>query len=140
MAKTAAQAAANWSGSGARAQADYVAGVTATTKDWAGLTTAAVPRMVAGVNAAAANGRIQAGINRGGTQYWKSQTEKKAANYANGFAQGGSNYSAAAAKFIPAIANIVQGLPPRGDIMANLQRVQGLALGLHQLKGTLGAR
>ncbi len=38
------------------------------------------------------------------------------------------------------IANIVQSLPPRGDIMQNLQRVQALALGLHQLKGQLGAR
>jgi hypothetical protein len=96
--------------------------------------------MVAGFNDAANSGRIAAGLQRGGTPYWKAQSQAKSGAFSLGIQNGGSNYSAAAQKFMPAIANIVQSLPPRGDIMQNLQRVQALALGLHQLKGQLGAR
>lgn len=117
-----------------------MAGIQGTTKDQAALAVAAIPRMVAGFNDAANSGRIAQGLTRRGTPYWKSQSEAKAPSYSLGITNGQGNYGAAAAKFIPAIQSIVNGLPPRGDIMQNLQRVQGLALGLHQLKGSLGAR
>lgn len=138
--KTAATAAANWTGSAPRATTAWSEGINATTKDQAALAVAAIPRMVAGFNDAANSGRIAAGLQRGGTAYWKSQSVAKSGAYSLGIQNGGNNYSAAAQKFMPAIANIVASLPPRGDIMQNLQRVQALALGLHQLRGQLGAR
>lgn len=138
--KTAQVAAANWSGASGRASTAYTEGVQSTTKDQAALAVAAIPRMVAGFNQAATNGSIAAGLQRGGTAYWKSQTQAKVSNYTNGYSAGANNYAAAAAKFLPAINNIVAQLPPRGDINQNIERVRTLALGLHSLKGQLGAR
>lgn len=137
--KNAQTAAANWTAAGPRAQTAWVQGIQSTTKDQAALAVAAIPRMVAGFNDAANSGRIAAGLTRRGTPYWKSQSEAKAAAFGLGISNGGNNYAAAANKFMPAIEQIVGSLPPRGDIMQNLQRVQGLALGLHARKGTLGA-
>jgi hypothetical protein len=96
--------------------------------------------MVQGFNEAAASGSISAGINAVGTAGWKAATKAKVGNYTTGFTAGASRYSQAAAKFIPAINAGVASLPPRGDINANLQRANSLALYLHGLKGTLGAR
>ena len=138
--KTAQQAATNWQNSAGRAQTDYVAGVQATTKDQAALAIAAGPRYIQGVQDAYASGRWQAGVSRGGTPYWKSQTEKKANNYGTGYSAGVSNYTAAAQKVMGAIAQGVANLPPRGDINANLQRSASLAMYLHGLKGQLTAR
>lgn len=138
--KSAATAAANWQGSSGRATTDYVAGVTGTTKDQAGLAVAAGSRYIQGVQDAYASGRWAAGIQRGGTAYWKSQTEKKSSNYSSGYAAGVSNYQAAAQKVMAAIAQGVANLPPRGDINQNLQRSASLATYLHSLKGQLGAR
>lgn len=138
--KSAQTAAANWTASAPRAATAWVEGINATQKDQAQLAIAAIPRMVAGFNDAANSGRIAAGLARGGTPYWKSQSQAKQGAFSLGIQNGGTNYTNAANKFMPAIANIVQSLPPRGDIMQNLQRVQALALGLHQLKGQLGAR
>lgn len=138
--KTAAAAAANWSGASGRASTAYTEGVQSTTKDQAALAVAAIPRMVSGFNQAAANGTIASGLMRGGTAYWKSQTQAKVSNYTNGYSAGANNYAAAANKFLPAIANIVSQLPARGDINQNIERVRTLALGLHSLKGQLGAR
>lgn len=138
--KTAQTAAANWTGASGRATTAYSDGVASTQKDQAALAVAAIPRMVQGFNDAAASGRIAAGLMRGGTGYWKQQTEAKKTNYSGGYAAGANNYAAAASKFMPAIANIVQQLPARGDINQNIERVRTLALGLHSLKGQLGAR
>jgi len=140
MAKTAQTAATNWSGSSSRAATAYNEGVQSTTKDWASLASAAVPRMVQGFNEAANSGRISQGINAIGTGGWKAATQAKSNNYITGFQAGANNYSAAAAKFMPAIASGVASLPQRGDINQNLQRANALALYLHGLKGTLGAR
>ena len=77
---------------------------------------------------------------RGGTGYWKSQTEKKSANYGVGFAAGAAAQAAAIQKIMQALATGVANLPPRGDINQNIQRSASLALYLHGLKGQLGAR
>ena len=138
--KTAQQAATNWQNSSGRATTDYVAGVQSTTKDQAGLAVAAGARYIQGVQQAYASGRWAAGLTRGGTAYWKSQTEKKAVNYGAGYAAGVGNYSTAATKVMAAIAQGVNNLPPRGDLSMNLQRSASLATYLNGLKGTLGAR
>lgn len=138
--KTAQQAATNWQNSGTRASTDYVAGVQGTTKDQAALAVAAGPRYIAGVTDAYNSGRWAAGLTRGGTPYWKQQTEKKASNYTTGYSAGASNYQAAATKVMQAIATGVANLPARGDINQNLQRANSLATYLHGLKGQLTAR
>jgi hypothetical protein len=138
--KTAAQAAQNWSGSSARAQSAFVAGVQSTTKDQAALAVAAQARLVQGFNDAVNSGRWARGVQRGGTGYWKSQTEAKAANYGVGFAAGANNFQAAITKIIQLEQSVVSSLPARGDINANLQRANAFALAMHQAKGTLGAR
>ena len=138
--KTAQQAQTNYQNSSGRAQADYVAGVTSTQKDQAALAVAAGARYIQGVQDAYANNRWQNGLLRGGTAYWKQQTEKKASNYGTGITNGASNYGVAAQKVMAAIAQGVANLPPRGDINQNLQRSASLATYLHGLKGQLGAR
>jgi hypothetical protein len=137
--KTAAQAAANWQAAAPRAATAWNEGIQATTKDQAALAAAAQPLWLAGVQAAYAANRFANGVTRRGTAYWKAQSTAKAGNYQTGYGAGANNYSAAAQKILAAEAQIVSSLPPRGDITANLQRVQQLDMALHQLKGTLGA-
>jgi hypothetical protein len=138
--KSVQQATQNYTGSAGRAATDWQQGIQNTQKDQAQLAVAAIPRMVAGFNDAAASGRIASGLTRGGTAYWKQRSLLKASNYQAGITQGQDNYAAAAAKFMPAIQNGVNSLPARGDINQNLQRSAALALYLHGLKGSLGAR
>lgn len=133
--KSPQQGATNYAGSASRAQQAWVAGITSTQKDQAALAAAAQPRWLAGVQDAAANNRFANGVTRRGTNYWRSQSEAKAANFATGITAGQSNYASAAAKLYPAIQNIVNGLGPRGDILTNLDRSRQLALALHQAKG-----
>lgn len=138
--KSAATAAANWTGSQARAQTAFVAGVQGTQKDQAGLAVAAQARLVQGFMDAVNSGRWARGVQRGGTAYWKQQTEAKANNYGTGFGAGATNFSTAIGKILAAESQIVASLPARGDINANLQRANAFALSMHQLKGSLGAR
>jgi hypothetical protein len=79
------------------------------------------------------------GVNRVGTNGWKQATEAKSANYGVGFSAGANNFNSAIAKVINALQSGVSSLPPRGDINANLQRANALALYMHGLKGQLGA-
>ena len=137
--KTAAQALARWQAqAGAAAQA-WNEGIQSSQKDQAALAAAAQPRYLAGVQDAVANNRFANGVTRRGTGYWKSQSTKKSANYSVGYTAGADNFSSAIGKVINAEANLVSALPPRGDINQNLQRSQQMALGLHALKGQLGA-
>ncbi len=133
--KSAATAQANWQGASGRAGSAWVQGIQSTTKDQAALAAAAQPRWLQGVQDAAANNRFAAGVQRRGTGYWKSQSEAKSANYTGGYAAGANNYGSAIGKLMNDMPNIVAALPPRGDINANLQRVQQLDLALHQNKG-----
>lgn len=137
--KTAQQAAQNWQNAAGRATTDYVAGVQNTSKDQAALAVAQQAALLNNFTQAVNSGRWAAGVQRRGTAYWKSQTEKKSVNYSAGYTAGAPNYTAAAAKVMAAIAQGVANLPPRGDINQNLQRVQSLDLYLHSLKGQLGA-
>ena len=137
--KTAQQAAANWIGSAGRAQADWQAGVQNYSGDWAGATTRQQNVMLQNVTAAISNGSWANGVNRVGTQGWKSRTVDKATNYATGFQAGASRQASAIAKIIQAEINIVGALPPRGTYDQNKLRATAVMDGLHALKGTLGA-
>lgn len=137
--KTAQQAAANWVNSAGRAATDWQEGVNNYSGDWAGATTRQQSVMSNNWNASVANGTWANGVNRVGTQGWKSATTSKAANYSTGFQAGASKQAAAISKILAAEANIVGSLPPRGDYNANKARATAVMDGLHALKGTLGA-
>lgn len=133
--KTAQQAAQNWQNASGRATTDYVAGVQSTQKDQAQLAVAQQAALLNNFTQAVTSGRWAAGVTRRGTPYWKAQTEAKSANYSQGYAAGANNFTSAMNKLIPAIAQGVQSLPPRGDINQNLQRSAALAIYLHNNKG-----
>src|ERR1700752_1602548 len=135
--KSAAQAAANWSGAASRAQTDWVAGINSTQKDQAALAAVAQPAWLAGVQDAAANNRFANGVTRRGTGYWKSQSEAKAANYVQGYTAGAQNFSSAIGKIMNDMPNLVAALPARGPAGSpqNLNRVTQLDQALHQRRG-----
>lgn len=79
--KSPTDAGAAWQGGVSAGGANYSKGV-AGTSDWAGPAIAAKARRDAGLQAAIANGTIDAGIQRTGTQGWKAAaTGKGAANF-----------------------------------------------------------
>lgn len=137
--KTAQQAAQNWVNSAGRAATDYQAGVQAYNGDWAAATTAQQNVMVTNYNTSVTSGLWASKVNQRGTTGWKNATLAKVQNYSTGFQAGAANQAASIAKIIQAEANIVQGLPPRGDYTQNKQRMIDVVDGLHALKGQLGA-
>jgi hypothetical protein len=137
--KTAQQAQQNWSGSAGRAATSYQQGIEGYTGDWAGATTAQQAAMLQGVQQAVTSGLWAARVNAVGTSGWKAATVAKIGNYSTGFTAGATKFNAAITKIIAAEANIVPGLPPRGDFNANLTRMTAFSQAMHALKGTLGA-
>ena len=137
--KTAAQAAAAWAGSAGRAATNYGEGVNSYSGDWAGATTRQQSVMQTNWQQAVSSGRWANGVNATGTQGWKSATQAKTSNYTTGFSAGAAKQSVAIGKIMNFLGSAVPALPPRGDINANLQRANALALALHQQKGSLGA-
>lgn len=137
--KSAATAAQNYVNSAGRAGTAWTEGIQGTTKDQAALAVAQQATLLANFNQAVSSGRWAAGVQRRGTAYWKSQSLAKSANYNNGITAGQSNFQSAIGKILQAEASIVSSLPARGDINQNLQRANAFALGLHALKGQLGA-
>ena len=129
----------NWSGSQARAQAAYSAGVQAYSGDWAGATVAQQGAMLQNLTQAVTSGRWSQGVQRRGTQGWKAATEAKQANYSTGFSAGANAYNASAQKIGSALQSIVPSLPPRGTFEQNKLRSTSLMDQLHALKGQLGA-
>ena len=137
--KSAQQAAANWVASQGRATQAYSDGVAAYNGDWAGATSRQQSVMQANLNDAINSGRWAAGVNRVGTQGWKTQTEAKKGNFSTGFSAGAARQAAAAAKIQAALANIVPNLPARGTYEQNKIRSTTLMDALHAQRGQLGA-
>lgn len=137
--KTAQQAAQAWSGSAGRAATNYSEGVANFSGDWAGATTRQQAVMQTNWQQAVSSGRWAAGVNNTGTQGWKSATQAKTANYSTGFQAGAAKQAAAITKIMNFLGSAVPSLPQRGDVNANLQRANALALALHAQKGNLGA-
>ena len=125
----------DYQNSSGKAQTNWLAGIQQTQKDWAALTTAAIPRMVSGFNTAAGNGTIATGIARGGTQNWRTKAEQKQAAFGTGITNGAAAYGVAAGKLYAFYQSAIPGLPARGDITQNLNRANQLALLAHQNKG-----
>lgn len=137
--KTAQQAQQAYRDSIGRATTNFGEGVNAYQGDWAGRTTAQQAVMLQNLTQAVNSGDWASGVQRVGTQGWKSRTQAKLANYGVGLNAGASRFDSAIAKIIQAEANIVGSLPPRGTFEQNKQRATALMDALHALRGQLGA-
>lgn len=138
MAKTLASTVNKWKTNSSAATQTYADGIQSTQIDVMGRAIAAAPDAVRNYNEALSSGRWAAAINAsGGTANWKSQSQKKSANYGVGIAAGADKFQAAMGKLLPAIDGIVSSLPARqpGNVQANIQRVAQLATALHARKG-----
>ena len=130
----------DYANSTTKAGTNWTAGINAPNVDWAGPAVASVPRMVAGFNAAAANGTIAAGINNAGNAKWRSRSEAKVASYTAGITAGAGAYGVSAGKLYNFYTSAIPSLPSRGDINQNLTRANTLALALHQARGQFSGR
>jgi hypothetical protein len=122
-----------------RGTSNFVSGVQGFSGDWAGRTTAQQSTMQQNLNTAISSGRWAQGVNRVGTNGWKSATEAKSANYGVGVNAGVPKFNSSISKILQAEGNIVGSLPPRGTYEQNKARATAVMDGLHALKGTLGA-
>lgn len=137
--KTPQQAAQAWRESAGRAAQNFEQGVTGYSGDWAGATTRQQAVMVSNYTQAVNRGDWAQGVNRVGTNGWKSRTQAKIGNYTTGFSAGADRQQAAISKILAAESNIVGSLPPRGTYEQNKARATAVMDGLHSLKGQLGA-
>lgn len=137
--KTAQQAAEAWAQSAGRAATNWTAGVQAYSGNWADATTRQQATLLANLNDAINSGRWANGVQRIGTNGWKSATQAKAGNFSTGFSAGASRQASAIGKILQAEANIVNSLPPRGTFEQNKARATAVMDQLHALRGQLGA-
>ena len=129
----------NWTGSAGKATTNYQAGVESYSGDWVNATLSQQATMQANWLASLANGTWANGVQNKTTQGWKNDTVAKMANFGVGFQAGANRYAAAAAKLQPFMQQAVASLPARGDITANLQRSNALAMALHAQRGNFKA-
>lgn len=137
--KTPAQANARWKANTAGATQTWLDGVNGYNGDWANATTSQQGVLLQNVTQAITNGTWAAGVNKKGTQGWKTDTAAKSANFGVGVAAAGDRQLRAITNVMNAEATIVSGLPPRGDFNQNVQRSVQVQTQLHALKGQLGA-
>lgn len=120
----AAQAAANWSKGMAASGDKLKAGINAVTESPTAKAAAAVDRMVAGIVAAAASGKIQAGLNAVSLADWKNaMLNKGLARIAAGAQAAMPKVQAFQQQWLPFIQSVVSGLPPRADLETNIGRM-----------------
>jgi hypothetical protein len=97
-----------------------------------------------GIAAAAAKDRYVSGVTQNADKFaanvsavtlsdWKTMAVNKGqARLASGATAGAPKYQAKIGPVLQAIGQIRDSLPPRGDIMTNLERSRQMALGLNQ--------
>lgn len=97
-----------------------------------------------GIDAAASKDRYLAGVQANAEKFaanvsrvtlaeWKNAcTTKGAARLASGASAGAPKYQAKIGPVLAAIGQIRDGLPARGDIMTNIERMRQMALQLHE--------
>jgi len=127
---SAADAAARWSQQFGASGARWAAGVQAVTVSPGVLAARAVDRWAANTAAAAPKfARNSAAMTR---EEWVNTTVTKGQpRLASGAQAAQSKVEAAFAKLFPFIESTVRGLPPRGDIEANIVRMGQFARTMH---------
>lgn len=121
------QAAANsWANGMSNATEKIKAGVNAVTQSPTAAAAAAVDRMVAGIQKAAASGKIQASLLAVSTQDWKdAMLNKGVPRVASGAQAAKPKMQAFLQQFLPYLQSGVQQIDatmPRGDLETNIQR------------------
>lgn len=87
-------------------------------------------------NVANAKSKYQRNVAAVSLSQWQdAATNKGADRLGSGAVAAQPKFDAFMAKFIPALSNIVNALPPRGDFGANMTRFQQFATNLHNQKG-----
>jgi len=126
MALTPQQVAANWSQGMAGATEKIRRGVEAVTESPTEKAVAAIPRMVQGIQMAAANGRIQDGLRRVTLDDWKqSMLQKGVGRVASGAAAAQSKFTHFMEEFLPFVQagrDKLNREMPRGNTEQNIQR------------------
>lgn len=132
---TAAAAAANWGTGFAAAGTKYAAGVNAVTVAPGQLAAAQQNAYLANVQASAPIWAAKVAAVT--LQDWKTATTTVGAQrLATGATKGQPKVATFMAAFIPALTNVVNGLPARGTFDQNLARFTNYATALHALKGS----
>ena len=136
MAKPLSTWATNWTNSAGTAQANYSAGVQATTVDVVGNAIAAQGAMVANFSASVTHGTWARNLSAVGTQGWKAATVAKASNYATGFQAGAQKYATAMQTWGPRIEQIAAAAKamPGGTTENRIARSVYLQRQLHAAK------
>jgi hypothetical protein len=140
MAKTLQQTVANYTGAAPRAQADWLAGVQATTVDPTALAAQAGQLAVLNYTTAWTSGRVAAGLARAGKQGWIAGSVAKQQNYATGIANAGPKYQAAMTTWLPIIdqAAAQAKAMPHGSLAASQARAAAFMAALYNAKHTQG--
>lgn len=123
---------AKWRRRVAGAQQDYKDGVTGTQKDWQALTAAANSNFKTGVQTALAADRFLTGVQKAGTNKWRTNAATKGpGRWSEGCQLAGDAYAAGFGPYAAVIANVQ--LPARGPRGAavNYQRSQVLGQALN---------
>jgi len=112
--KTIAEAVSKWATRVAQSGPFYQAGVQNPQVDWAGPAVAAADRRNAGLQAAIASGRIDAGIQRAGTAKWRANT------LAKGVSAWTTNTPKAAPQFQAGLTKVYQYFTQADAAVANM--------------------
>ena len=128
---SASEAADRWGsgfgGSGAR----WAAGINSVDTPPGQLAAAAAPRYLAGVQNNA--GKWANRVASVSLQQWKQASiDVGQGRLASGATKGKAKYQARIAQVLDAERSIIGGLPPRGDISANIARSSAFQMAMHQ--------
>lgn len=132
---TPAQAAKNWQAGMANSGEKLKAGIQAVQESPMEKAAAAADRYAAGVQRSVSDGTYQAGLRAVSLQQWKDAAINKGVNrVASGAAAAVPKMQAFLERFLPHLANVVSGLPPRGDMETNIARATQVMRGNAQFR------
>lgn len=130
-----ATAATNWANGMSQSSAKMAAGIQAVTVNPAEQAIAAIPRMVQGIQQAASDGRIEAGLRRVTLQSWQTAMLQKGVNRVPAGATAAKpKMQGFFTQFLPFLQTGVAQLPPRGDHNQNVQRAVAMMNYNHTFK------
>lgn len=131
---SATDAANNWVTGMGSASTKYIAGVQAVKVAPGTLAAAAAPLWAA--NVAAAQPKFARNVAAVGLSAWQNAAQVKGApRLATGATAAQPKMAAFMTAFIPALSNVVNGLPARGTYEQNVNRLTNYISGVHALKG-----
>jgi hypothetical protein len=117
------QAADNWANGMSSSSTKMIAGIKAVTENPAAKAIDAIPRMVQGIQQAAADGRIARGLGRVTLQSWQNDMLTKGVTRVGaGASSAKPKVAAFFTQFLPYLQAGVSQLPARGDYSANKAR------------------